>query len=236
VGPSPYNGPMHGERETSRVPRLVWVLLHAAEVGVSLWILLGGGNRTVGGWVGARWPVGDLGRRAVLAAFALVLWGRMTVTALYILKRRFGWGEALPVIFATAVYQWGFALLGAGARGRLDLLDAIGIVLYVAGSTLNTSSELQRRAFKALPANEGRLYTGGWFALTRHPNYFGDTLWGLGWALVTHNPWSAAIVAIEVGGFVFSQIPALDRYLEGHYGEAYRAWARRTKRFIPFVY
>lgn len=227
---------MHGEDETSRLPRRVWVAAHAAQVGVTLWILLGGGYAVVGRWFGATWTAGDPARRWILAAFAVVLWIRMTLTGLYILQRRFGWNEAAPVIAASAIYQWGFALLGAGARGRLDVLDGLGIVLYIVGSYFNTGSELQRKAFKARPENRGKLYRGGLFALSRHPNYFGDTLWGIGWALVTHSAWSIIIVAIEVGGFVGSQIPGLDRYLEGHYGDDYRAWARRTKRFIPFVY
>jgi protein-S-isoprenylcysteine O-methyltransferase Ste14 len=227
---------VHGERETSRLPRTVWVVLHAAQVGVALWILLGGGYAVIGRWFGATWTAGDPARRAVLAVFAVVLWLRMTLTGLYILQRRFGWNEAAPVIVASAIYQWGFALLGAGARGRFDVLDGIGLALYAIGSAFNTGSELQRRAFKARSENAGKLYRGGLFALTRHPNYFGDTLWGLGWALVTHAGWSAVIVAIEVSGFVFSQIPTLDRYLEAHYGDAYRDWARQTRRFIPFVY
>jgi protein-S-isoprenylcysteine O-methyltransferase Ste14 len=227
---------MHGQKESSSIPRVTWVVLHLAELGVVLFILFGGGYELLGHAMGLDWHAGDLGRRVVLAAFGVVLWVRMTLTALYLLRRRFGWSEAVPVLLATAIYQWGFALLGAGAAGPLDALDAIGIVLYVIGSVFNTGSELQRRAFKSKPEHAGQLYTGGFFALTRHPNYFGDSLWGLGWALVTHEPWSAVIVAIEVGGFVFSQIPVLDRYLESHYGEAYRAWAARTKRFIPFVY
>lgn len=227
---------MHGERETSRLPRTVWVVLHAAQVGVALWILLGGGYAVIGRWFGATWTAGDPARRVVLAVFAVVLWLRMTLTGLYILQRRFGWSEAAPVIFASAIYQWGFALLGAGAHGRFDVLDGIGIAMYAIGSAFNTGSELQRRAFKARPEHAGKLYRGGLFALTRHPNYFGDTLWGLGWALVTHAGWSAVIVAIEVSGFVFSQIPTLDRYLEAHYGDAYRDWARQTRRFIPFIY
>ncbi|MEP6860135.1 MAG: DUF1295 domain-containing protein [Deltaproteobacteria bacterium] len=227
---------MHGRKETSRLPRMVWVAVHAAQVAVSLWLLLGGGYAMVGRWFGASWTAGDPDRSIVLAAFAIVLWARMTLTALVLLRRRMEWGEAIAVMFATAIYQWGFALLGAGTSGSLDVLDVIGIGLYVIGSFFNTGSELQRRAFKAKPEHAGQLYSGGLFALSRHPNYFGDALWGVGWALVTHTAWSIIIVAIEIGGFVFSQIPMLDKYLEEHYGDAYRTWARRTKRFVPFVY
>ncbi len=227
---------MHGQEETSRIPRWTWVVLHLAELGVALWILLGGGYAVVGHWVGRTWMAGDAGRRIVLAAFGVVLWVRMTLTGVYLLQRRFGWSEAVPVIFASGVYQCGFALLGAGATAPLGTWDLVWFVAFFVGSVFNTGSELQRRAFKANPEHRGQLFTGGFFALCRHPNYFGDSVWGVAWALVTRNPWSAVIVLIEVGGFVFSQIPVLDRYLESHYGDAYREWSRHTKRFIPYLY
>ncbi len=227
---------MHGQRETSQIPRLTWVVVHLLQLGVALWILLGGGYAVIGHWVGADWSAGDSARRVVLAVLGVVLWVRMTLTATYLLRRQFGWSEAAPVIAATAIYQWGFALLGAGAAAHLGPVDWLGIALFALGSIFNTGSELQRRAFKAAPEHAGKLFTGGFFSLCRHPNYFGDTLWGVGWALVTRSPWSAIIVAVEVGGFVFSQIPMLDRYLAEHYGDAYAQWAGHTKRFIPFVY
>jgi len=227
---------MHGEKETSRAPRFTWVALHLGQVVVAWWILLGDGYRRLGELVGRHWIAGDEQRRVVLAVLCVVLWIRMTLTGLFILQRRFAWSEAAPVIAASAIYQWGFALLGAGTKAPLGVAAWIGVALYAIGGVFNTGSELQRRAFKSKPENAGKLYTGGFFSLTRHPNYFGDSLWGLGWALVTGNAWSSIIVAIEVSGFVFSQIPELDRYLESHYGEPYRAWARRTKRFVPFVY
>jgi protein-S-isoprenylcysteine O-methyltransferase Ste14 len=227
---------VHGQKETSWLPRAAWVALHLAQVAVVMWILFGGGYQAIGQLIGREWHAGDLGRRVVLAVFSIVLWVRMTLTALYLLQRKFGWPEAAPVALATAIYQWGFTMLGAGTVGELDAIDVMAIAAYAAGGVFNTGSELQRRAFKSDPRNAGRLYTGGFFALTRHPNYFGDSLWGVGWALVTHDAWSALIVAVEVSGFVFSQIPTLDRYLESHYGDAYREWARHTKRFIPFVY
>jgi protein-S-isoprenylcysteine O-methyltransferase Ste14 len=227
---------MHGQTETSSAPRTTWVVLHLAELLVALWLLLGGGYATLGSVIGHTWSAGDPARRVVLAVFCVVLWARMSLTGLYLLRRRFGWSEAVPVTLASGLYQWGFALLGAGSTRPLGVLDLVGIAAFIAGSVFNTGSELQRLAFKRDPAHKGRLYTGGFFALCRHPNYFGDSLWGVGWALVTASPWSFVIVLLEVSGFVFSQIPALDRYLEEHYGDDYRAWARRTKRLVPFVY
>jgi protein-S-isoprenylcysteine O-methyltransferase Ste14 len=44
------------------------------------------------------------------------------------------------------------------------------------------------------------------------------------------------IPVVMVLGFVFANIPALDRYLENRYGDEYRAYAQRVKRFVPYVY
>lgn len=227
---------MHGEGETSGAPRTVWVVAHLAFLAVGTWLALGGGVTTLGAWVGADWHAGAWGRRALLFLCGAVMWARMTTTAYYLLKRKFGWDEAAAVSSAVAVYQVGFAALGAGRQAPLGWLDVLGVVLFALGSYLNTGGELQRKRFKDDPRNAGRLYTEGLFGLSRHINYFGDAVWLSGWAIVTHNPWAALLPIAASAGFLFGFIPNLDRYLAQRYGAQYEAWAQRTKRFIPFVY
>ena len=227
---------MHGHEETSFVPRTVWTAAHLLIVGIAAWLYFVGGMATVGNWFGAMWQAGDLGRRIVLIVFAIALWGRMAVTAHVLLKRRFGWSECISVIGAVAFYQLGFALLGGGTAVGLNALDLLGIALFALGSYVNTAAEMQRKHFKAKPENKGRLYTEGLFGLVRHPNYFGDVLWALGWAVVAHNIWAFAIPMVAAAGFVFKFIPELSAYLADRYGEQYEDWAQRTKRLIPFVY
>ncbi len=227
---------MYGQDEISHAPRLTWVALHLALVGVAAWILLGGGYGAVTGLFGAARTPGDPGRRTVLFLFGAVLWVRMTLTVLVLLKRRFGWSEFGAVLAATVIYQVGFPLLGAGARAPLGWPDGLGIALFLLGSWLNTGSEFQRKRFKDDPAHRGRLYTGGLFRLARHINYFGDFTWAVGWALVTRNAWAGLIPLLMAAGFIFVNIPALSRYLHAHYGAEYDEWARHSKRFIPFVY
>lgn len=45
-----------------------------------------------------------------------------------------------------------------------------------------------------------------------------------------------AIRAIMACGFLLMNIPAQDRYLEERYKDEYRFFARKGKRFIPYVY
>lgn len=227
---------MYGHAEVSRWPRRAMVVAHALVTALSGWFLLGSGTAWVGKALGVSWLPGDEARRALLFAFALVLWLRMSGTALALLKRRFRWSEMAAVSAGVALYQLGFALLGVGSQRPLGGLDALASVLFVGGGALNSLSETARLRFKARPENRGKLYTRGAFAVVRHPNYLGDILWGIAWALASRSPWSALIVVAEISGFVFVNIPQLSAYLEQRYGEAYRSWAAKTARLVPWVY
>lgn len=227
---------MYRREEVSPWPRRAFVVAHLAMVALSAWILLGTGTEVLGRVVGRSWIAGDPGRRWLLASFALVLWLRMSATVLVLLERRFTWQEMGVVSFGAAMYQFGFACLGVASSRALGAWDVVAVALFAAGSALNTGSEWARLRFKRRPENRGRLYTRGPFALVRHPNYLGDVVWGVGWAVATRSGWSAVIVVAEVAGFVFVNIPQLSAHLEQRYGEAYRTWASRTARLVPWIY
>ncbi|MBD3169995.1 MAG: DUF1295 domain-containing protein [candidate division Zixibacteria bacterium] len=139
-------------------------------------------------------------------------------------------------MFAIVLYQIGFALLGASESQPIDIIDIGGIALYLVGSFLNTGAEFQRKKFKDRPENKGRLYTDGLFGYARHINYFGDTLWVSGWAILTRNYWSILIPIFITSLFIFAFIPSISKYLASKYGEQYDAWKKKTKAFVPFVY
>ena len=95
---------------------------------------------------------------------------------------------------------------------------------------------LQRKNWKTLPENQGQCYTGGLFKYSMHINYFGDSVSFTGWAVLTANGWALAMPALMTAMFIFVHIPGLDAYLAERYGASFEAYARRTKKFIPFVY
>jgi protein-S-isoprenylcysteine O-methyltransferase Ste14 len=212
------------------------VAVHLVLVAVAGWLYFGGGIETIRGLFGIDWQPGDFTRRLLLLSFGVILWLRLTFGMFWLLKRKFGWDELVGVLFACVVYQTGFALLGATEDTPVGLFDVAAIVLFLFGSYLNTWSEMQRKRFKADPANQGRLYTEGWFRYARHINYFGDTLWVAGWAMLTRNPWSAIVPVALAAGFVLFFIPSLTDHLKTKYGEQYDEWAKTTKRYIPFVW
>ncbi len=226
---------MHGETEISKAPRISWGIAHA------LLVLLAGLLYTQAGsqWWGGFWGIeraGDELRRLVLWLFGITLWLRMTFTGLYLLRRRFGWEEFWPVLFASAVYQLGFAALGTTNPKPVGTLAVLSIGLYLLGSFLNTYSELQRKRFKDRPENQGRLFVGGLFSRIRHVNYLGDSLWALGWAILTGSIWALIIPILLTTGFIFYFIPTLSIHLQSKYGEPYEQWVKRSWALIPFIY
>lgn len=227
---------LYGKYASSWPQKSVLVALELVFLALAAWLLFGAGGPLVAGLFG--WPVAEAtpARYWVIFFFSLIVLIRMGFMMAVFMKRAMPWSEAFTVPFAFALYYVGFAVLVLPATGPFDWIDALGIALYVLGSVFNTGGELQRHAFKKDPANTGKLFTGGFFALSMHINFFGDILWVAGYALVSHNWWSSLIVVFIVTFFTFYNVPMLDRHLADNYGADFEAYRKRTKRLVPFVW
>ena len=54
----------------------------------------------------------------------------------------------------------------------------IGLALFITGFTVEVVADMQKSAFKAIPANKDKFITVGLWAKSRHPNYLGEiVLW-----------------------------------------------------------
>ena len=130
-------------------PRLFLTVFHLTAVGVAGWLLFGGGleNSTAV-------PL----RRDLLFACAILYFLRVILTSFYLMKRRMGWGEAtLIAVWVSAIHLL-FAYLGGTHSGPVGTAAVAGTMVYIAGSLLNTGSELQRRKWKQQPENAGHLF------------------------------------------------------------------------------
>ena len=227
---------MHGEVETSMITRYFMLIVHVVIINFVTWVYFGGGIELIGNLFGITWQSGDVTRRIILLIFSIVFFLRLNLTSFYLLRRKVDWKETGAIIGAIVFYQLGFALSGGAQSAPIDVVDYIAIIIFFIGSFLNTGSEFQRKRFKDRPENNGKLYTGGLFGFARHINYFGDTVWLIGWAIMTRNWWSAIMPIFCTLNFVLFLIPMLSKYLEERYKEQYRKWASKTKKFIPFIY
>lgn len=79
-----------------------------------------------------------------------------------------------------------------------------------------------------------RLVTSGPYALSRNPMYLGHMLFTLGLALVFRSPVGAALVMERARRFQ-RRVRVDERRLEQIFGDEYRNYSRRVKRWIPGV-
>lgn len=70
-------------------------------------------------------------------------------------------------------------VLFVGSNSHFDRYVVIGVVVWAMGLAVEATADRQLRLFLAKPENKGGLMTGGVWAYSRHPNYFGEMLvWG----------------------------------------------------------
>ena len=142
---------LYDKKDKSIPQKTVVILLESIIILISWWILFGEGYHAIFSSSDPSVSESQLIRRGLLLILNFMVFLRMLVTILYLMKRRMPWEEALNIPFAFAVYYIGFALLGYSTDLKIDFIDVLAIIIFLTGSTLNTFSELQRDRWKKRP-------------------------------------------------------------------------------------
>jgi len=114
-----------------------------------------------------------------------------------------------------------------------------GLALFLAGLAFEATGDSQLARFKADPANRGKVCDVGLWAWTRHPNYFGEFLIWLGFALLSFTPNLLGIPGLLCAGVILylvtnvTGIPLTEQQLLTSKGDAYRDYQRRVSAFWP---
>jgi protein-S-isoprenylcysteine O-methyltransferase Ste14 len=115
--------------------------------------------------------------------------------------------------------------------------DVLGVALLLTGGSLFVSGLVGLGpSLTALPypKPDGTLVERGPYAFVRHPIYAGGILASIGWALVVHG-WLTLAYAAALFLFLDLKARREERWLiQRHPG--YRAYQRRVRKFVPFVY
>jgi steroid 5-alpha reductase family enzyme len=198
--------------------------------------------------------------RQTLVPILVTIWGIRL--SLYILWRNWGEDEDYRYAAMRAKYGSNFPILSLGIvfwlqgvlfwlvampllqvqigrhPGGWTWLDAVALILFGVGIFFETVGDMQLAAFKADPANRGKVLDSGLWRYTRHPNYFGDATvwWGLScfalatsgslWTLVS--PLLMTFLIIKVSG-----VALLEKGL-GDTKPKYRDYVRSTSAFFPW--
>jgi steroid 5-alpha reductase family enzyme len=157
---------------------------------------------------------GELNPRKLLILILVSVWGLRL--AIYLAYRNIGKGEdyryqEFRKHYGPKRYWWFsffqvFLLQGAlimivslpllgihssTSTGALNVLDYMGILVWLIGFTFEAGGDFQLARFKSNPKNKGKVLTKGFWKYTRHPNYFGDSaVW-----------WAYAIFSMAAGSY-----------------------------------
>lgn len=120
--------------------------------------------------------------------------------------------------------------------GHDDLMGRIaGLGLGVAGLALFAwaAVTLRRHGTTILPDKAADvLVTDGPFRFRRNPIYVAHVLMLLGIAEATHNIWFVILAVLYIPFVTWLAVLPEERHLEARFGDAYRAYKARTRRWI----
>lgn len=218
---------------------------------------------------GAAWQAGTGGAHGLSLLLLTALWGLRLAFHLFRRWRRTGedprytkimartmeakgwsWSQTAlltvfltqaPLLFITCLpAQIGIWASAADPAPAVSVLGWTGIAAALGGIAFESIGDAQLDAFRADPANKGRVLNTGLWRYTRHPNYFGDALtwWGL-WLIAADTGHPAALASIVGPLFLtftltrWSGKALLEKGLHKT-RPGYADYVQRTSGFIPW--
>lgn len=203
-------------------------------------------------------PQGYLPRKSLIV-FLVTIWGLRLALHIGIRNRgkpedfryakwraehgeRWWWFSFVQVFLLQGFLMWIISapLIAAQTSGFpaiLTPLDWVGAWLWAFGLLFEAIGDAQLARFKADPASKGKLFTGGLWKYTRHPNYFGEAVlwWGLyiialaagrWWTLFS--PVLMTILLLRISG-----VAMLERAMRQKPG--YEEYMQQTSAFFPWL-
>lgn len=203
---------------------------------------------------------GNVDTRTLLLLAVVLIWAGRLGTFLFRRVRRAGKDDRFDAIkrsFARFLTAWtiqalwitltagaALAAITATERVPIDAFAIIGLLVWLAGFAMEATADLQKNRFRADPANKGRFISSGLWAVSRHPNYFGEIVLWVGVAIIAFpvlSGWQYVTLISPVFVYVLltrvSGIPLLERKAEATWGgqAEYEAYKRRTPVLVPFL-
>jgi steroid 5-alpha reductase family enzyme len=167
--------------------------------------------------------------------WVLLAWQKQTAASKLDRRLSAGGTFVLPVLLANVV-GWVYCLpfyFGARRAGPLSWLDLLALGTYVVGTIFHFGADYQKRRFKTRRDSKGKLLDSGFWAMCRHPNYFGDFLIYVSFALIGGNVWGWIAPLVNYLQYQFDAIPKSEKWSAETYGQAWLDYEQRTPRFLP---
>ena len=159
------------------------------------------------------------------------------------------WGDSAPLrmfgfLQIQAAASWPLAIsayvAAASPRPALDWRDGLAALVFAGALAGEAAADRQMAAFKAEPGNKGGICERGFWAWSRHPNYFFEWLGWLGFPLLAIDAgygWGWLALAAPAWMYVLlvhiSGVPPLEESMRRSRGAAFDAYASRVNAFWP---
>ncbi|MCK9204477.1 MAG: DUF1295 domain-containing protein [Bacteroidales bacterium] len=201
---------------------------------------------------------GETDLRKMIVCVLVLLWGiRLSH---HIMMRNMGNGENFRYKKWRETWKWfivrsyfqifmlqGFFMLiisaplwyiGFNSGGPLGIWDSLGLLLFGVGFYFEAVGDYQLTNFKNDPANHGKILSTGLWALTRHPNYFGESLIWTGFSMYSlslPHGWYTLVSPFVITLLLryVSGTPLVEKKFKDRPG--WKEYKARTAPFIPFV-
>lgn len=150
------------------------------------------------------------------------------------------WRSYLQVFLLQGAIMWiisiPIVLVMSQPNVPLNVLDLAGGLLWVFGFYFEAVADRQLARFKADPANKGRMIQTGLWALSRHPNYFGEITmwWGIFLISLNMSGWYWAMLSPVLLTFLIARVsgvPLLERKYRTH--PDFAAYAEKVPELVP---
>lgn len=157
-------------------------------------------------------------------------------------ENRYWWVSFFQTFLLQGIFMWLISapLLGAQftlSSSRLNILDFIGIALWIIGFSFEAGGDIQLAKFKANPANKGKVLNTGFWHYTRHPNYFGDSAvwWGYGFICLAAGSYIPVLGSLLMTALIIkvTGVALLEKSLTDTKPQ-YKEYIEKTSAFIPW--
>ena len=136
-----------------------------------------------------------------------------------------------------------FVIITAKEDVDFGWLSVLGLLVWITGFSIEVVADYQKSEFKKVSENKDRFINTGLWALSRHPNYFGEILLWTG-MLIMALPvlsgwrWFAVISPVFVYFLLtrISGVPMLQKRAQERWGDdpQYQEYFQRTPLLIPW--
>tara|TARA_Y100000741_G_scaffold363044_1_gene350380 strand:- start:4548 stop:5321 length:774 start_codon:yes stop_codon:yes gene_type:complete len=119
---------------------------------------------------------------------------------------------------------------------NLNFISLIGVIIALSGVVIESIADFQMSNFKLIPNNKGKLMDKGLWQFSRHPNYFGDSLFWWGIFILSYGYTSNLLIIISPMIMTYflmrvSGVTLLERQLR-HKKEGYEEYINNTSSFL----